>query len=231
MLTSKNGSLKGVETLVGVAPVSPDIYNWEKRYASALERLEKDQSILEENRAKIQEFLQSREAKGLSTSRVVKYANHLIVVARLCTKKFEEMGADDVREFLYSAARRKIQCIIQSAEKENVRKLGKRVWFHLFRHTSATEFMRRKGAPAVMNKKYGWSREWDMWAVYAHMVDEDVEEAIAIGRTQKQIRQCDFKLAENRSRPKKCDRCESINDSMARFCPKCVFPLDEQVAV
>jgi len=38
-----------------------------------------------ENKAKSLTFPESREARGLSTP-IVKYANHLIVAARLCTK-------------------------------------------------------------------------------------------------------------------------------------------------
>jgi len=69
--TPKNGSLKGEETPVSVATVTPDIYNWERRYSSAKERLENDPSILDENREKILAFLQTREARGPSISRVV----------------------------------------------------------------------------------------------------------------------------------------------------------------
>jgi integrase/recombinase XerD len=384
-------------------PVTPDIYNWERIYTSTKERLKKDPNILEPNRAKILVFLQTREVIGLSTPRIVKYANHLIVAARLCPKSFETMRKEDVtellinlknrekksrawtqrrgpryaentlsdvktilkifwrwlknmdeskpiyppevswftkgksrgitvtrsdllteeevdwlaeatgdaqdaafikvlndaggriseiltlrikdaqprpygfkldvwvsktyshpipiaksapalarwlslhpfrenpeaplwlnsrrRQMLYGAARKRIQRAIQSAEVKSGRNFGKRVWFHLFRHTSATEFMRKgKGAPAVMNKKYGWSNGSDMWSVYAHMVDEDVEEAVA--RADAQEDQVNGLLsAEVTRRPKKCGRCESINDPSSKFCSRCAFPLDDQVVL
>lgn len=405
----KVGSLNGAETQTGVplTPVTPDIYNWERSYASTKERLKNDPSILEQNRAKILTFLQTRDVRGLSTPRIVKYANHLIVAARLCPKSFETMSKEDVtellinlknrekpsrtwtqrrgtryaentlsdvktilkifwrwlknmdeskpiyppevnwftkgkstrsitvtrsdlltqeevdllaeatgdaqdaafikvlddaggriseiltlrikdaqprpygfrldvwvsktfshpipiaksapalarwlslhpfrddpeaplwlnsqrRQMLYGAARKRIQRAIQSAEVKSGRSFGKKVWFHLFRHTSATEFMRKgKGAPAVMNKKYGWSNGSDMWSVYAHMVDEDVEEAVARADAQQEQVKGFLDAEENTTttRPKKCGRCESINDASSRFCSRCAFPLDDQVVL
>ncbi len=388
-----------------LTPVTPDIYNWERTYASTKERLKNDQGILEQNRAKILAFLQTREVRGLSTPRIVKYANHLIVAARLCPKSFEAMSKEDVtellinlknrekqsrtwtqrrgtkyaentlsdvktilkifwrwlknmdefkpiyppevnwftkgksrgitvtrsdlltqeevdllaeaagdaqdaafikvlddaggriseiltlrikdaqprpygfkldvwvsktfshpipiaksapalarwlslhpfrdnpeaplwlnsqrRQMLYGAARKRIQSAIRAAEaRSGGRSFGKRVWFHLFRHTSATEFMRKgKGAPAVMNKKYGWSNGSDMWSVYAHMVDEDVEEAVARADAQEDQAKSFLEADERARRPKKCGRCESINDASSKFCSRCAFPLDEQVVL
>lgn len=90
-------------------PTSPDIYNWETRYNSTLERLQGDSRIIERNRARLKAFLESRVARGLSVARVVKYANHLIVVGRLCSKDFDEMTAEDVRGLLVA---------LKSREKE-----------------------------------------------------------------------------------------------------------------
>jgi integrase len=392
VLTPKeNSPLKGEENKPYVATVSSDIYNWSKRYASAIRRIKQDANISPSNRATVISFLESRDARGLSVARVVKYANHLIVVARLCPRNFDAMDADDVRhvllrlknrekenkgwvlsdtksmlkvfwrwmkgmdeskaiyppevnwftegryksvtvnrsdllteqevdmlasatndaqdaalikvlndaggriseiltlrirdaeprpygfklnvwtskaythpipiaksapalsrwlslhplrgipdaplwlnerreQLLYGAARMKMRRIIDRLEMKGGRKFGKRVWFHLFRHTSATEFMKkRKGAPAVMNKKYGWSAGSDMWSVYAHMVDEDVEEAVARADADEQ-QAMEFRVTEETKRPRKCDRCESVNDPSARFCSRCAFPLDEEVA-
>jgi len=381
---------------------SPDIYNWQTRYNSTLRRLSTDAKVIPRNRSAIADFLRSREARGLSIARIVKYGNHLIVVGRLCTMDFQHMTAEDVRELLidlknrrketkcwtrtkgrtysehtlsdiktmlkifwrwmkgmdestpayppevnwftkdkferitvtrsdlmtpeevdllatatgdaqdaalirvledsggriseiltlrikdveprpygfklnvwvsktyahpipiarsapalakwlslhplrefpdaplwinhqnaqlfYAAARNRIQSTISRAEEASGRKFTKRVWFHLFRHTSATEFMRRrKGAPAVMNKKYGWSNGSDMWSVYAHMVDEEVEEAVARADAEEGSAK-DFKVGEDTKRPRKCDRCESVNDPSARFCSRCAFPLDDRTA-
>jgi hypothetical protein len=61
------------------------------------------------------------------------------------------------------------------------------------------------------------------------MVDEDVEEAIARSDAQEDLAK-EFTEAGNAKRPRKCGRCESINDPSGRFCSRCAFPLDEQIA-
>ncbi len=87
-----------------IPTVSKDIYNWDIRYHSVLKRLgpisAKDTGILEINRLTVKKFLESREARGLSLPRVVKYGNHLITFSRLCSKPFGEMTQDDLRETL-----------------------------------------------------------------------------------------------------------------------------------
>ena len=81
--------------------VTPDIYGWDRIYASTFSRLKADPSIpVEENRELIISFCKSREARGLSIPRVVKYANQLNVIARFCGKPFESMSQDDVRDLL-----------------------------------------------------------------------------------------------------------------------------------
>ncbi|MHB8566459.1 MAG: hypothetical protein ACYC7D_09990 [Nitrososphaerales archaeon] len=88
---------------LSVLTVKADIYNWDVRYRSVLRRLNaEDSEIPEGNRLKIKKFLESREARGLSLPRVVKYGNHLITFARCCSKPFEEMTQDDVRDALVS---------------------------------------------------------------------------------------------------------------------------------
>jgi integrase/recombinase XerD len=136
------------------------------------------------------------------------------------------------QQMLYGAARRKMGLIIQKAEEISGRKLGKRIWFHLFRHTSATEFMRKgKGSQGVMSKRYGWTVGSRMSSVYAHLVDDDVEEAIAkADATSEEYAKLSSEKSIVERRPKKCDRCESTNDPFSRFCSRCAFPLDSQAA-
>ena len=136
------------------------------------------------------------------------------------------------QQMLYGAAKRKMGLIMQRVEEITGRRFGKRVWFHLFRHTSATEFMRKgKGSQGVMCKRYGWTVGSKMSSVYAHLVDDDVEEAIAKADATSEEYQ---KLSEEKSiverRPKKCGRCETTNDPFSRFCAKCAFPLDSEAA-
>jgi integrase len=136
------------------------------------------------------------------------------------------------QQMLYGAAKRKMGLIMQRVEEIAGRKFGKRVWFHLFRHTSATEFMRKgKGSQGVMCKRYGWTVGSKMSSVYAHLVDDDVEEAIAKADATSEEYQ---KLSDEKSiverRPKKCGRCEATNDPFSRFCSRCAFPLDSEAA-
>ena len=86
-----------------IPSVSPDIYNWDMRYRSVQRRLHaEDSGILEANRLTVKKFLETREARGLSLPRVIKYGNHLITFSKLCLKPFEEMTQDDMREVLVS---------------------------------------------------------------------------------------------------------------------------------
>ncbi|MCL5068936.1 MAG: tyrosine-type recombinase/integrase [Thaumarchaeota archaeon] len=391
-------------------PVTSDIYGWDKIYASTFNRLKADPSIpVEQNRDLILKFCKSREARGLSIPRVVKYAYQLMVVARFCAKPFESMSQDDVRDLLvelknngkhnqswtrqskysettmcdikiflkifwrwmkgmdetkpiyppevswftkgkvrnsnlnradlltdseiellasstgdaqdsafvrvlddaggriteiltlrisdveerpygfrlnvwasktcahpipiarsapalarwlsvhpfrdnpaaplwldsrlkqakYASARRKLENITKLAQEKltsnGERIFWKRVFFHLFRHTSATAFMTKgKGSQGVMNKKYGWSPNSRMPALYSHLVDSDVEEAVA----QADAHPSNFsqmmlerKESIERARPKKCSRCDGLNDPSSRYCCRCAFPLDEEAAL
>jgi integrase/recombinase XerD len=407
----RRNSLEGATPEIPV--VTPDIYDWDTIYSSTFDRLKSDSSIpVEENRNLILKFCQSREAKGLSIPRVIKYANQLMVIARFCQKPFQSMNQDDVRDLLvglknkgkhnrswtrhkdqskysestmcdikiflkifwrwmkgmdetkpiyppevswftkgrvrnstlnrselllddeiellagatgdaqdaafvrvledaggrigelltlrigdveerpygfrlnvwvsktcfhpipiarsapalarwlsvhpfrdnprsplwldsglkqakYASARRKLEKIIRCAEEKSrnggERKFWKRVFFHLFRHTSVTEFMTKgKGSQGVMNKKYGWSPNSRMPALYSHLVDSDVEEAVA----QADAHPSNFskmmlerKESMERQRPRKCSRCDGLNDPAARYCSRCAFPLDDKAAL
>lgn len=82
-------------------PVTPDIYDWDRIHSSTFNRLRSDPGIaVNENRVLILNFCQSKEAKGLSIPRVVKYANQLMVIARFCKKPFPTMNQEDVRDLL-----------------------------------------------------------------------------------------------------------------------------------
>ena len=66
--TEKIVQLRGFETETSVnlkmnpkpKPISPDIYNWETRYNSTLDRLKNDSRISERNRVRLKGFLESR---------------------------------------------------------------------------------------------------------------------------------------------------------------------------
>ncbi len=66
--TEKIVQLRGFETETSVnlkmnpkpKPISSDIYNWETRYNSTLDRLKNDSRISERNRVRLKGFLESR---------------------------------------------------------------------------------------------------------------------------------------------------------------------------
>jgi len=66
--TEKIVQLRGFKTETSVnlkmnpkpKPISPDIYNWETRYNSTLDRLKNDSRISERNRVRLKGFLESR---------------------------------------------------------------------------------------------------------------------------------------------------------------------------
>ncbi|MHB8566458.1 MAG: hypothetical protein ACYC7D_09995 [Nitrososphaerales archaeon] len=126
------------------------------------------------------------------------------------------------QQMLYGAATRKMELILKRVEQISGKKFGKRVWFHLFRHTSATEFMRKgKGSQGVMCKRYGWTAGSRMSSVYAHLVDDDVEEAIAKSdATSEEYAKLtnERSIVESKEGQKKCERCNSMNDPSSRFC-------------
>ena len=73
-----------------------------------------------------------------------------------------------------------------------------------------------------------------MPALYSHLVDSDVEEAVA----QADAHPSNFsqmmlerKESTERARPKKCSRCDWLNDPASRYCSRCAFPLDEEAAI
>ncbi|MCL5068426.1 MAG: site-specific integrase, partial [Thaumarchaeota archaeon] len=136
------------------------------------------------------------------------------------------------QQMLYGAATRKMELIMKRVEQISGKKFGKRVWFHLFRHTSATEFMRKgKGSQGVMCKRYGWTAGSRMSSIYAHLVDDDVEEAIAKSdATSEEYAKLSSEKSIVERRPKKCERCGCTNDPFSRFCSRCAFPLDQQAA-
>ena len=131
----------------------------------------------------------------------------------------------------YNSARWRMAKIVASAEQKSGKRFWKRVFFHLFRHTSATEFMSRGvGSQGVMNKKYGWSANSRMPSIYSHLVDSDVEEAVARADAHEEDISKMKEKEEERRRPKKCSRCDCMNDSSARYCSRCAFPLDGKAA-
>lgn len=74
------------------------LYNYESSFENAKRRI-KELSI-SENAVLINEFLKLLSAEGLSKPRILKYANHLIVIARKMNNPFKNIERKDVINFL-----------------------------------------------------------------------------------------------------------------------------------
>ena len=97
--------------------------------------------------------------------------------------------------------------------------IERRIYNHLFRHTSAT-FDRKEGMPdQFMQLKYGWSESSKMQGRYAHIKPEDV------ANFQRKARGLPVKDDKAKA-PRECPRCKAQNSWDTEFCGKCATPLD-----
>jgi len=101
--------------------------------------------------------------------------------------------------------------------------ITKHVTPHLFRHSRATHLI-RQGYGEVIIKKLLWGNlDTDMFSVYLHLTDSDVERVVAekAGVIQKEQRS---KVLESRQ----CPRCFTVNGPTIQFCGTCGFELTEE---
>ncbi len=97
--------------------------------------------------------------------------------------------------------------------------IQRRIYNHLFRHTSAT-FDRKEGMPdQFMQLKYGWSENSRMQGRYAHIQPEDV------AKFQRKVRGLPVKDDKAKA-PRECPRCKAQNSWDSEFCKACATPLD-----
>ncbi|MES2154411.1 MAG: site-specific integrase [bacterium] len=99
--------------------------------------------------------------------------------------------------------------------------IKKRVYPHLFRHTSATAAAKRGLDGQAMNLVYGWSDTSEQSATYVHLSRDDAQTRLLASWGVKVP-----KSAEDMGlRPLKCARCEKENRAEALFCKPCGAPL------
>lgn len=111
--------------------------------------------------------------------------------------------------------------------KRIARRAGIRpIYWHLFRHTSATIEAVRGMNPKLMNKKYGWSPESRTPFIYINLSEKDLEDY--------ELERRGIKVPEKEERekalePKVCPRCAKINEVTALVCNICGCALDPSV--
>lgn len=105
--------------------------------------------------------------------------------------------------------------------------IKKHITPHTFRHSSITQMI-REGISEPVIKKICWgSVETDQFKTYAHLVDKDVETAIALRNgilTPEKVE------SSKSLEPKQCPRCYAINRHDQEFCGKCGLPLNQRAA-
>jgi len=77
-----------------------DIYDYEKTYRRAAERLKSDPKICKENKQNITKFTDHLLIRGISKPRVIKYINHLAVLARIASNPFRQLRKEDIERLV-----------------------------------------------------------------------------------------------------------------------------------
>lgn len=91
--------------------------------------------------------------------------------------------------------------------------IQKRVHFHLFRHSRATELASHL-TEQQMKAYLGWTAGSDMAGIYVHLSGRDVDDAILKLHGKKSEEKPQQKSSE-------CPRCIQINHFSARYCGRC----------
>lgn len=112
-------------------------------------------------------------------------------------------------------------------ERAKLKRDKKRI-VHMFRHTRATELVRKNVRGQTLAKFMGWTKRSNMEAVYVHLSTEDVDN---------EIRSKVFNLGTEQQAPRplleslKCPRCNTQNPQGAVVCSKCNMPLSNDMIV
>jgi len=126
----------------------------------------------------------------------------------------------DVHQLTYGAARAMLKDCAKRAE------LGKRVFFHLFRHSRATHACTLL-TQAQMNHMFGWKQGSRMPSVYVHLAGKDLDDALFILNDMKPKPE----PTESQFKVNICPRCDAKNSPDSKFCNLCGAIVDAKTAV
>ncbi len=94
--------------------------------------------------------------------------------------------------------------------------INKNVYWHLLRHTRATEMARFGMQETAMKKRFGWQEDSSMIKRYTSLTDDDADnayrEALGLGVKKKDITINPI--------AKKCSKCNKLIDT-GEYCPQC----------
>jgi len=106
----------------------------------------------------------------------------------------------------------------RSAKKSEI---VKKIYPHLLRHSRATHLAKHL-TEQELKVYFGWVGDSKMAATYVHLSEKDIEDKIL------QINGIIPKVenANGHTKPKKCPRCNNLNDYTAKYCFKCGVVMD-----
>lgn len=105
-----------------------------------------------------------------------------------------------------------------------IAKINKRIYPHLFRHSRAT-YLANKLTEAQLKSVMGWTQSSKQCSTYVHLSGRDTDDAILkiYG-----IKNNEDGKEKRKLDPKKCTRCEQVNEATNKFCKRCGFILDKE---
>ena len=117
----------------------------------------------------------------------------------------------------------RIVAILKNASKRAG--IKKRVHAHLLRHSRATLLASTPGmSDSAMKHYFGWTQGSKMASIYIHMSGMDTDKAILMANGIV----VDTNKVKSKLKPKKCLKCNCINEVTNRFCKICGFVLDKE---
>ncbi len=120
------------------------------------------------------------------------------------------------RQFQYRGMAKRLRIIARRAG------VTKNITPHLFRHSRITHMLQQGYSESVIKKLMWGHLDTDMLSTYGHLVDADIDDAIA---SMNGVKPPAAKEAAECLEPKQCPRCYTVNGPTVNFCGKCGFQL------
>jgi integrase/recombinase XerD len=117
----------------------------------------------------------------------------------------------------------RLSAILRSAGKKAG--IKKRIYPHLFRHSRATRLASIM-SEASMKHYLGWAQSSKMCGIYIHMNGKETDDAILRANGVETNKEKPKPMIE----PKKCLRCNTVNEVTNRFCKLCGLSLNQEEA-
>jgi len=130
----------------------------------------------------------------------------------------KDIGPD--HPFNYRGLQKRILLITEQAG------ITKKVYPHLFRHTRITHLIQKGYNESVIKKMMWGNLNTDMFSVYAHLTDTDIDKEIM--RQEGIIQDDDQHSSALEAR--QCPVCYTVNGPTMSYCSNCMTPLTKEAA-